>query len=118
MPTFAFTDLMYREKKPPLKVRATLSFLSTEEGGRNAGVLSGYRPNHNFGLPDGREFYIGQVDFELGQMIQPGESREVSICFIQGPGLIDKLQLGQTWRIQEGPKLVAIGEVLEIMYET
>ena len=116
MSAFAFVDLMYSEPQPPLAVKARLSFVRTEDGGRQSEIRSGYRPNHNFGSPDGREFYIGQVDFGDGG-IQPGESREVVIRFIAGPGLKERLHVGQAWRIQEGPKLVATGTVLEVLGE-
>lgn len=59
MSAFSFVDKM-SANEPPIRVRALLSFLSTEEGGRQTPAFSGYRPNHNFGEASGREFYIGQ----------------------------------------------------------
>jgi translation elongation factor EF-Tu-like GTPase len=65
-----------------------LSFLSTEEGGRKTEAFSGYRPNHNFGEPSVREFYVGQITFPLNESIKPGQSKEVDIEFLNGPGLM------------------------------
>ena len=62
MGAFSFVDKM-SANEPPIRVRALLSFLSTEEGGRQTPAFSGYRPNHNFGEASGREFYIGQITF-------------------------------------------------------
>jgi translation elongation factor EF-Tu-like GTPase len=91
-----------------------LSFLSTEEGGRKTEAFSGYRPNHNFGEPSGREFYVDQIIFPLNESIKPGQSKKVDIEFLNGPGLMDALRSGKPWRIQEWPKLVATAELIEI----
>jgi len=115
MGAFAFVDLFDKDRKPPLRVKALISMLRTEDGGRRNGIRSGYRPNHNFGPPDGRRFYIGQVDFEGGGTIEPGESLEALVTFLSGPGLKDVLVPGRLWRIQEGPKLVATGTVNEVL---
>jgi translation elongation factor EF-Tu-like GTPase len=113
-----FVDLIDRDPQPPVVVRAILRLLRTEEGGRRTGVRSGYRPNHNFGGPDDPEFYIGQIDFESGDIIEPGDSRKVVVRFISGPGLREKLQVGRSWRIQEGYRLVGEATVLEVRHET
>jgi translation elongation factor EF-Tu-like GTPase len=113
MNAFVFVDKV-SVNEPPIRVRALLSFLSTEEGGGQTPAFSRYRPNHNFGEASGREFYIGQITFG-NEPIFPGESKEVDIEFINGPGLMDALQSGQPWRIQEGPKLVATATLIEIL---
>jgi translation elongation factor EF-Tu-like GTPase len=114
MSAFSFVDKM-APNEPPIRVRALLSFLSTEEGGRQTPAFSGYRPNHNFGEASGREFYIGQITFARSESILPGESKEVDIEFLNGPGLMDALRSGGPWRIQEGPKLVATATLIEIL---
>ena len=48
MSAFSFADRI-SPGAPSIRVRAMLSFLSTEEGGRKTEAFSGYRPNHNFG---------------------------------------------------------------------
>jgi translation elongation factor EF-Tu-like GTPase len=113
-----FVDLLPKGLEPSVKVRALISMLATDQGGRRTGITSGYRPNHNFGAADGRAFYMGQVEFGSSESLSPGESREALIEFIRGPGLMEALLPGVTWRIQEGPKLVAIGSVIEILGET
>jgi hypothetical protein len=111
---FAATDLMYRDKGPAVVVRATLSVLGSGEGGRLIESRYSWRPNHNFGPPDGRSFYIGQIEFG-SEAINPGETREVLVRFLDGPGLKENLQSGRTWRIQEGPKLIAMAKVVELV---
>jgi elongation factor Tu len=73
-----------------------------------------YRPNHNFGGPDDRQFYIGQVQVPEGEVVQLGETRNLGGWFLNGPGLSELLQVGCQWRVQEGKKLVANAEILEV----
>ena len=35
----------------PITIKARIAFKKTEEGGRKAGIKSGYRPNHAFEKP-------------------------------------------------------------------
>ena len=114
MSAFIFADKI-SPGEPSIKVRAMLSFLSTEEGGRKTEAFSGYRPNHNFGEPSGREFYAGQITFAPRESIKPGESGEVDIEFLNGPGLMEAVQSGQPWRIQEGPTLVATATLIDFL---
>jgi hypothetical protein len=58
------------------------------------------------------------VEFASGELLNPGESREALIQFLRGPGLVEALRPGVTWRIQEGPRLVATGSVIEVLGET
>lgn len=115
MELFAFIDLL--EGGPSPRVLARLSFLSAEEGGRSGPCWGGYRPNHNFGGPDDRQFYIGQVQVPEGEVVRPGETRNLEVCFLHGPGLAELLQVGRQWRVQEGKKLVANAEILEVLSE-
>ncbi|MNT80395.1 hypothetical protein D3C72_2198460 [compost metagenome] len=49
--------------------------------------------------------------------MHPGETRNLEVLFLNGPGLTDLLHVGRRWRIQEGEKLVANAEVLEVLNE-
>ena len=108
----AFSDFMDDGK--PIDVIADIHFLTTDAGGKSCPVRAHYRPNHNFGSPDNRAFYIGQVEVAPGDEIAPGESRRVPIRFLGGVGLRDLLVQGREWRVQEGCRLVAIARVVEV----
>jgi hypothetical protein len=108
---------MYLDPRPEIKVRATVALVDTLRNMHTSRDGLRWRPNHNFEPPDGRAFYIGQVESSSGEAIQPGESREVGIRFIDGPGLRESLAPGHGWRLQEGPTLVAIAKVIEILGE-
>ena len=90
-------------------VEAEISFLSTEEGGRKTPVKSGYRPNHFFG-----EFgYMGAIILE--EPLNPGESRNVKVAFLDVKELREELAIGKEWRIQEGGFLVGKGIILKLL---
>jgi len=118
MEIFGFTDLIGSDSKEPYLVKGKISLLPSSDGGRKTGIRANYRPNHNFGTVDGREFYIGQIDFDDVDWIQPGESHIVNIRFIPGPGLDELLVPGRKWFIQEGQQLVGNVEMIERLNET
>lgn len=115
MSAFAYHDLMYSDSRPQVRVRATLTLLDSVSNGRTSRPGVRWRPNHNFGLPEGRAFYIGQVEFDSRETIQPGETHDVLVRFFDGPGLREQLQPGRAWRVQEGPNLVATAMVTEVL---
>jgi len=112
---YSFSDNLDIVEDGPLMVRAKVSLLSTKEGGRHTPIVGGYafRPNHNFGNAENRDFYIGQIDFEENDTIHPGEQRVVQIRFLNVRGLKELLKIGVVWSIQEGPTLIGHGEVLD-----
>lgn len=93
-------------------VYARVEVLSTQDGGRSGPFANRYRPNHNFGGPENRVFYIGEIVLEEDEKIYPGETREILIRFINVQDLKEFLMVGRSWRIQEGGKLVANAEVI------
>lgn len=118
MAAFGSIDLMYTDGRSGITVDATLRMLDSVKTQRISRPGARWRPNHNFGASDGRTFYIGQVEFHSGDCIQPGESRDALIRFLDGPGLKEYLRPGRVWRIQEGPNLVATAEITRIYSET
>lgn len=117
MGTTALVDQPGREGAI-ISVRAVISFLTSHDGGRTADVRLTYRPLHNFGAPDNRELWFGQIRLEANDKISPGESREVVVQFNAAPALLAELKPGRIWRIQEGPQLVATAKVIEVLGET
>ena len=100
----------------PITVTARLSMLPTDQGGRGTPLTGGYsyRPNHNFGDEDNRFFYIGSVEIPKGDLVYPGEIRELRVLFLNVQGLLELLEVGRKWRIQEGSNLAGIAEVLSV----
>ncbi len=100
------------EPGEPIRVLARVSVLTSEEGGKAQPFTHGYRPNHNFGAPQGSQFYVGHIEVPENTWIRPGETHDLGVTFLRVPGLSELLQVGRVWRIQEGSKLVAKGQVL------
>ena len=114
---FSYSDLFYTDRRGTLNVRAKVTLLPEPRNARRSDAEVHWRPNHNFGPADGRDFYIGQVEFEGTATLQPGETCTARIEFLDGPGLSEILTPGRSWRIQEGPTLVATAAVIEVMAE-
>jgi hypothetical protein len=108
-----FLDDMDFVDGPALVVRALLTIVPEPEGGHPVSADIAFRPNHNFGGPEDRHFYIGQVDFDGGDLL-PGETREVSVRFLPVRSLPDKLVVGRKWRVQVGTKLLGMAEVTQV----
>jgi hypothetical protein len=99
-----------------IRIRARTRLLHTAQGGRIAPLVAGsYRPNHNFGEADNGEMDMAFIDFAEGETLHPGEEIERDLRFWSRPGLSEVLTPGREWRIQEGPKLVGVGTVLELL---
>ena len=113
---YSFNDNLDVIDDKPIIIKARVQLLSTEDGGRHTPIVGGvpFRPNHNFGDSENRNFYIGQINFEKDDLVNPGDERNVEIIFLNVKGLRDLLIVGVFWRIQEGPTVIATGEVLEI----
>jgi translation elongation factor EF-Tu-like GTPase len=97
-------------------VKARISMKTTEEGGRKSGFRSGYRPNHVFELPEdlkNLKTYIGDIQFGDQELIQPGETKVVTIRFLKMPQIEKYIKVGQKWFINEAARTIGFGEILE-----
>jgi elongation factor Tu len=113
-----FTDNLDVVDDKPLRIRAKISLIPENEGGRHGPFSKGYRPNHNFLGPENSVFYIGQIDVKEGEWVYPGETKELEVTFINVRGLKELLLPGKTWRIQEGHKLVGTGRIINRIENT
>ena len=98
-------------------VKAKITMKTTEDGGRKFGFKSGYRPNHVFELPDNLKnlkTYIGDIQFEDQELVEPGETKIVTVRFLKVPQIEKYINVGQKWFINEASKTLGFGEILEI----
>jgi len=95
MRAFHFTDVLEPAGEEPIRVLARISVISTDKGGRKGPFTKSYLPNHNFGAPDDRVFYAGQIEVPEGTWIQPGETRDLPITFLNVRGLSELLPVGR-----------------------
>ena len=108
-------DLEYENNGGLLSIKAKLKLKKKEEGGRQTGFISGYRPNHVFEYNDNGQLlqtYIGDIIFEGKPTIEPGEEREVTVRFIMNQPIEKYLDKGRTWRIHEGVRQIGQAEII------
>jgi hypothetical protein len=113
----SFRDLEYENPKGLISVKAKLKMKSTEEGGRKTGFISGYRPNHVFEYNQTDKLlqtYVGDIVFDDGNTIEPGEERIVTVRFLMCQKIEQYLNIGRRWRIQEGPKILGEAEIISL----
>ena len=101
-----------------IEIKAKLTLYSTENGGRNTGIKTGYRPNHVFDYRENSsEFvttYIGQIDFEK-EWILPGETADVTVRFLKHQNIETILKRGRVWWIHEGKKKLGEAKILQLI---
>ena len=102
----------------PIVVRALLTLLSTKDGGRKTPIIGKLRPNHNFSDENNRLMYIGQIEIGEGESLAPGETKQVTVVFLNVRGISEHLKVGRVWRVQEGLKLIGTAKVISIEEKT
>ncbi len=95
--------------RSPHDIEAEVYALLTSEGGRQSPLLSGYRPNHDFGknghLNDGMHEYPDGGRIDLGHS---GRALIWLLCPDENHGL---LAVGETFTVQEGSRIVGHGKI-------
>jgi elongation factor Tu len=93
-------------------VEAEISFISTEEGGRQGPAFSGYRPAHKV-----REDYLttGTHNYIGCDQVFPGQTVCGSITFITPEVYPRCLWIGREIDIQEGSHLVGRARITKIL---
>lgn len=94
---------------------ALITLLETKDGGKAEPVRVGYSPNHNFFGADNLEMAIGLVVLPDGVELHPGESIETLVRFFPWSRLAGELYPEREWIIQEGPRVVGFGRVVEVV---
>lgn len=95
-------------------VKSKITMKTTAEGGRQHGFKSGYSPNHVFELPvDLRKLttYIGDIQFDDQEFIEPGETKIVAVRFLKIPQVEQYIKVGQKWFINEATRTLGYGEI-------
>lgn len=98
--------------RPP-DIEAEISFVLTEQGGRKLPAFSGYRPNHNFGIPgtlnDAVHEYINS------EAVAPGQTVKANMWFLTPEFQHGRLYKGFTFTVQEGSRIVGKGVVTNVI---
>jgi len=85
---------------------ATLSLLSTNQGGRKKPVFNHYRPSFSFGS---KQHYSGEIIFPHSDELQPGHSTTAKVKLLPSRHINEHLKPGGMFKIFEGEKVVGMG---------
>ena len=100
-----------RDRTPDLEVE--LRFLPTDEGGRMGPVVSGYRPDHDFGLLG--SLVCAAHEYIGADSVSPGESVRAHLHLANPQFLMARLHEGLQFTVQEGARIVALGTVESVL---
>lgn len=92
---------------------AKLTFLTTEQGGRKGYAISGYRPHVKF--DERQEMTSGEQLFVDKDKVFPGEMAISEIRIVSPHFFEEYLFPGQRFELCEGLRVVAHGQVLEVI---
>jgi translation elongation factor EF-Tu-like GTPase len=99
-------------KKPECKdIEAEITFLTTEEGGRQGVAFSGYRAQFYY---DGHDWDAMQNYIDVDE-VYPGQTVKARLCFVSPQCHVEKLYVGKKFLIREGQRVVASGTVTKIL---
>ncbi len=101
------------------EIEATIRYLTTDEGGRQSGVYSGYRGQFYYGGQDydGFQYF---PDVPLGVMIELGDAVRAYVEFGERRWRefhSRNVYVGMPFEIREGPKTVGRGTVNKILVD-
>lgn len=96
--------------------KANLVFKTSEEGGRNTPVFSGYRPHIEFDnypeyLTSGTQTYLNK------EKVLPGDKVEARIKIIGTEYFSRRLYVDKGFKFCEGTRTIGIGKIIEIYNE-
>ena len=104
---------MYLGGKTKPDFIVTVTYLTSEQGGRKTPANSGYRPQFKIASYEmqtsGQQIFIGK-DFAL-----PGETIDAEVTILSPHLFLRMLYVGQYFEFREGAKIVATGKINRII---
>jgi len=96
--------------------KATLVFKTSEEGGRNTPVFSGYRPHIEF---DNYPEYLtsGSQTYTNKDKVFPGDSVDAKIKILGTEYFTRRLYVGKGFKFCEGRRTIGIGKIVDVINE-
>lgn len=94
---------------------ATLTYRTTENGGRSHYAATGYRPAIKFSFDD--RMTSGEQKFLDKEMVYPGETVLAEIRIVWIDIFKRKLKCGTQFEFYEGARMIGTGEIIEVINE-
>ena len=101
-------------KGMPHDIEAELTFLRTEDGGRQSVLIQGvasYRPQFHYHGQD----WDCVVEIAEGAAVAPGDSTIAVLSFLSPQSHLGRLRVGSPFLLREGTRIVAYGAVSRIL---
>ena len=92
---------------------ASLTYLTSEEGGRKTPVISGYRPGIKFEFSDMQT--SGGQTFIDRNIVYPGDTVEAEINIISVDYFAGQLKEKMNFDFREGPNIIGTGQIKHIL---
>jgi translation elongation factor EF-Tu-like GTPase len=92
---------------------ATLTYRTTEQGGRKTAALSAYRPHVKFDFAEMQT--SGQQTFIDRKLVFPGDTVDAEIKIIAVEYFQNKLTEGMEFKFMEGPITIGTGKIKQIL---
>lgn len=99
----------YKRPSRPPDLEARITFFSAAEGGRRTPACSGYRPNHDFGLPG--ELNDAMHEYPGDGSVEPGAETTALLWLLSPERQTGRLYVGLRFTVQEGNRIVGRGVV-------
>lgn len=103
----------HRRPPGPPDLEASITYLTTEAGGRKLPIASGYRPNHDFGLKG--ELNDAQHEYPDVEWVQPGQTVRSLLWLLVPERQPGRFYPGLSFAVREGPRVVGHGKVLSVL---
>lgn len=103
----------FQRPRRPADLEARITYVATSAGGRQRPVCSGYRPNHDFGLPG--ELNDAVHEYPDVPWVQPGQSARALLWLLAPERQRGRLHSGFRFTVQEGLRVVGHGEVVRLI---
>ena len=103
----------YEIEKSNADFVATLTYKTTEEGGRKTAAMSGYRPHIKFDFDE--MMTSGQQTFIERETVFPGDTVNAEIKLLSVEHFEAKLKVGMKFDFREGPTIVGTGKIKHII---
>jgi hypothetical protein len=108
-----FHNNKYQVDKGEADFIATVTFLLTEQGGRQTPAFSGYRPQVKFEFSEMQT--SGQQTFIDRRIVYPGDTVEAEIRIIAVGHFAGQLNEKMKFELREGSRIIGIGQIKHIV---
>ena len=105
----------YEQQMQSIDFIADLTYLTTDEGGRQTPAFSGYRPQVKFDFDEMQT--SGQQTFLKKDTVYPGDTVQAAIRIISVEHFEKTLTEGMTFEFREGSRVIGTGKIIDILNE-